>query len=128
MKFDRANTAFGRHETFHLRYSWIPKGLQLYQSNNAIFSDPNKATMELGVGKNMVNAIKYWLKACQLTDKNNKITDIAKKLFLDNGYDPFLEDQTTLWIIHWLIASNTKSATTIAWFFSKYYKSEFSYL
>ena len=52
---------FGRNETF-LRYGWIAKGLSAYQQDPKIFNEVD-APLKLGVGKNMVSSIKYWLKA-----------------------------------------------------------------
>lgn len=74
MKYDPSKTAFGRHETFALRYSWLTKG---YQKNVAskkedVFTSDN-ATVELGVGKNMVAAIRYWLRASQMIAIQNKL-------------------------------------------------------
>ena len=42
------------------------------------------------------------------------------------GHDPYLEDEATLWLVHWLLASNAKTATAWFWFFNYYYKTEFS--
>jgi hypothetical protein len=49
--------SFGRHETFSLRYAWLTKGFQAFMKKKTIFSS-DEATIELGVGKNRVNAIK----------------------------------------------------------------------
>lgn len=129
MKFSNTKVVFGRHETFHLRYSWLPKGIYHYYRNPDYFGiSTDIATVELGVGKNMVNAIKYWLQAAQLINNDHKqVTDLGKLIFGNNynGYDPYLEDQATLWLIHWLVASNTSLATTIAWFFSRFHKRAF---
>lgn len=44
------STSFGRHETFGLRFGWLPKGYQALKENpKAFFSDD--ATVKLGVGK-----------------------------------------------------------------------------
>ncbi|MDT8407697.1 MAG: DUF4007 family protein [Methylococcales bacterium] len=43
-------------------FSWLTKGFQAFKRNQAIFSS-DEATIELGVGKNRVHAIKYWLPA-----------------------------------------------------------------
>ena len=127
MKFSANNVAFGRHETFHLRFSWLSKGFSALQKDQTLFENPDKATVTLGVGKNMVSAIRYWLRATQLIDiKTNEPTEIGSYIFDSiDGVDPFLEDQGTLWLMHWLLATNTELATTIAWFFSKYHKTSF---
>ena len=127
MKFSADKVAFGRHETFHLRFSWLSKGFAAFQANADLFDDVDGATVTLGVGKNMVQAIRYWLRATQLIDhETNLPTTIGDYIFnYKSGVDPFLEDQGTLWLLHWLLASNTEMATTIAWFFSKYHKTHF---
>ncbi len=127
MKFSSEKVAFGRHETFHLRFSWLSKGFAAFQKNRELFEDVDSATVTLGVGKNMVHSIRYWMRAAQLIDPiDNHPTKLGQYIFESKcGQDPFLEDQGTLWLIHWLLASNTEMSTTIAWFFSKYHKTNF---
>ena len=55
----------------------------------------------MGVGKNMVASIRFWLKAFGLTN-NDELTELSHLLFSDNyGYDRFLEDSNTLWLLHY---------------------------
>jgi hypothetical protein len=73
--------SFGRHETFALRYSWLTKGFQAFHDskNKDIFSS-DEATIELGVGKNMVNAIKHWLRASSMildTDEGLEASELG---------------------------------------------------
>lgn len=125
MKLNRKKTTFGRHESFSLRYGWLTKGYNAYVAGETFGDD---ATVTLGVGRNMVNAIKYWLKACQIVDEQGKdITPIGKAIFdVDSGFDPFLEDEATIWLLHWLLASNPTNATAIYWFFNKFHKRDFT--
>ena len=58
---------FGGHQSFHLRDQWLSKGLNYMASVPDHFTNTEKAMEELGVGKNMVESIKYWLKATKLT-------------------------------------------------------------
>jgi len=129
MLFDPKKVAFGRHETFILRYSWLTKGFQAVQGNPLIFLDDN-ATVELGVGKNMVSSIKYWLQAVRLIKAREEggyeSTDLGEKVFSESGYDPYLEDEGTIWFIHWLLCSNPDLATGWFWFFNNFHKQEFS--
>ncbi|HIE27955.1 TPA: DUF4007 family protein [Candidatus Poribacteria bacterium] len=128
MKFITTKAAFGRHETFALRYSWLSKGFQAVVKDPSIFSS-EEATVVLGVGKNMVNAIRYWLMAAQLIESGKtgfNPTKIGKKVFGARGYDPYLEDEATIWLVHWLIASNPELATGWFWFFNKFHKPEFT--
>lgn len=127
MKFNSKDVAFGRHETFHLRFSWLPKGFSQLKEDSVLFKNPDEATVALGVGKNMVLAIRYWLRATGLINSTEDTpTPIGSYIFDPvYGVDPFLEDEGTLWLVHWLLSSNISSATSIAWFFNKYHKASF---
>ena len=127
MRFRSDRVAFGRHETFHLRFAWLSKGFAAFKKNPEIFEDVDAATVTLGVGKNMVQAIRYWMRAAKLINPvDNLPTALGDDIFdLNHGQDPFLEDEGTLWLLHWLLASNTEMSTSIAWFFSKYHKTNF---
>ncbi len=46
-----------RHETFHPRYLWLKKGFDKASENSDVFNQED-ATIILGVGKNMVKAIR----------------------------------------------------------------------
>lgn len=129
MKLDKGNVAFGRHESFALRYGWLTKGYKAAANDPSIFKSYDATTI-LGVGKNMVNAIRYWLIASQLLDeKTGKPTKLGNFLLDSNkGMDPFLEDEATIWLIHWLLVSNPSRATSIYWFFNNFHKADFSSL
>jgi hypothetical protein len=122
MKLDPKQTAFGRHETFPLRYAWLTKGFEALRARPDIFSQPDRAMVLLGVGRNMVSAIQYWLQAARLmefADGQGTPTELGELLLGDHG-DPYLEDEATLWILHWLIASNAVQATGFFWFFNQF--------
>lgn len=127
IRFSPNKVAFGRHETFALRYGWLTKGYQATESNPGVFED-DEATVKLGVGVNMVSSIRYWLRACQILDgQTSQPTAIGKLLFdRKSGFDPYLEDEATLWLIHWLLTSNAQLATAWYWFFNKFHKTEFT--
>jgi len=120
--------AFGRHETFSLRYGWLTKGFQEFKKDNGIFNS-DEATVKLGVGKNMVNSIRYWLRVTQMletTPEGLQATELGQAIFSEQGWDPYLEDEATLWLIHWLIATNAELATAWFWFFNCFHKAEFT--
>lgn len=122
MKFKRDQTAFGRHETFPLRYGWLSKGLAAIRQTPDLLTQPEPAMIALGVGRNMVNAIQYWLRATGVVAFNDGVgtpTALGEALLGDAG-DPYLEDEATLWIIHWLIAANAEFATGFYWFFNRF--------
>lgn len=129
MKYNPKKTAFGRHETFSLRYSWLTKAYQELLLSPDVF-ESDESTVKLGVGKNMVNAIRYWAQAAGVIEKGDKhyqVTDFGRFIFDENsGCDPYLEDEATLWLLHWKIASNSELATSIYWFFNLFHKPEFT--
>lgn len=122
MKLNRKQTVFGRHETFPLRYAWLTKGFDAVRQQPDIFDNPERAMVELGVGRNMVNAIQYWLQVTHViafSEGRGEVTALGEALLGPLG-DRYLEDEATLWIIHWLIASNATLATGFFWFFNRF--------
>ena len=97
---------FSGHETFVCKSLWLKKGYDFVKDGHS-FNDED-AVVTLGVGKNMVNSIRYWLRAFGLIDKDNKISPLADFIFdTQTGRDPFVEDTQTLWLLHWnLIYTN----------------------
>ncbi len=53
------NYKLSGHETFPCRYAWLPKAFGAIQREPKIFSEEELAIVELGVGKNMVHAIRF---------------------------------------------------------------------
>lgn len=129
MNFEPKKVAFGRHESFALRFGWLTKGFQSFEENSDVFTDDD-AVVKLGVGKNMVNSIRHWLRAAQLVKIEPNIketTRLGNRLFSkENGWDPYLEDEATIWLIHWLLATNPEHATSWYWFFNLFHKPEFT--
>ncbi len=109
---------FAKHETFHPRFGWLKKGFDKSIENSNIFFEKD-ATTTLGVGKNMVKAIKYWgiaHKILQTTpDKKIIPSYFGYQLFGADGWDPYLEDIATLWLLHWNLLKKPCYAT--AWFY-----------
>ena len=118
-------TSFGRNETFNLRYSWLNKGLKEFKKNPYIFS-ADEATLTLGVGKNMVNSIKYWLNAYQVIDFSLDSPVETNFGRIINKHDPYLENPATLWLLHWKLCTNPDSATFYYWFFNQFKKTKFT--
>lgn len=112
---EAAKPVFARHETFHPRYGWFRKAFEAASDNPGAFTNPD-ATVELGVGKNMVKAIRFWGMAAKLIHDDPKSlnkrasgvipTPFGQQLFGDEGrWDPYMEDPGTLWLLHWKLLS-----------------------
>lgn len=109
-----AVSSFARHETFHPRFGWLRKAVTESAKAGDVFTDA-EATVKLGVGKNMVNAIRYWGLAFKILeqDANQKRPRLSLtvpsafglRLLGDDGWDPYLEDPASLWLLHWKLLS-----------------------
>ena len=100
---------FANHETFHLRYGWLKRAYDQIEKDSKIFSRED-APVKIGVGKNMVRAIKFWGIASKIfeTRRNLKNTEMVPTamgyaIFDDQGLDPYIEKPDTLWLLHWLL-------------------------
>jgi len=126
---------FSGHQTFAFRYGWLEKGVRGVNECATLFSNDD-ALVRLGVGKNMVASIRHWCQMAQLvqtdpdvernTGRHLRVTDIGKRLLLDDGWDPFLEDDASLWLIHWLIVSNSEIGTAWKLLFSRFVRPDFT--
>ncbi len=100
---------FANHETFHLRYGWLKRAYDKIEIDSRIFSRED-APVKLGVGKNMVRAIKFWGIASKIFEthvsgKHTEMvhTNMGYAIFSNNGLDPYIEKPDTLWLLHWLL-------------------------
>jgi hypothetical protein len=122
---------FSGHETFPCRYAWLPKAVQHLSRNHLLFSDEEKAMVALGVGKNMVRAIKFWAEASGVVAAINpeglQVTPFGNDVLGREGYDPYLERIQTLWLLHWKIASNA-TQPLFAWHYllNSWHRPEFT--
>lgn len=96
---------FSGHDSFQCRQLWLKKGYDYVQEGKN-FNDED-AVVQLGVGKNMVSSIRFWLKAFNIIDSEDIPTEFGNRLLDDeNGYDPFLEDEASLWLLHYNLVNN----------------------
>lgn len=122
---------FSGHETFPCRYAWLPKAFaEIQVSSDALASDET-AMVSLGLGKNMVRSLRFWLQASGVATAQKggafSATDFGKAILGKRGADPFLEDARTLWLLHWKIATHSDEPL-FAWdlLLNRWPQSEFS--
>lgn len=120
---------FSGHQSFTLRNTWLTKGVIACAADPRIFARDD-ALVTLGVGKNMVDAIRYWCLATRVLEGERSAfrpTPLGYRLFIeDGGWDPYLEDSGTLWLLHWLLATHARYATTIYFAFNELHTLEFT--
>lgn len=120
---------FRAHETFAIRKGWLHKGMKNIVSSPTVFIDKEVNPMEkLGLGTNMVKALRYWLQVSGLTYENQKtrmqfLTRFGE-LVWEN--DKYIEEDGTLYLIHYFLSSNKEMGTSWYYFFNYYNATEFT--
>jgi hypothetical protein len=135
---------FRAHDTFFIRKGWLAKGMRNVVATPDVFTSRENNPMDvLGIGANMVKALRYWLVAVGLTKEGKgatgrfeqRLTQLGKNIY-DN--DPYFEELGTLWLLHYqLVKANDKSdkaeyksknteATAWWYFFNEFKTSEFT--
>lgn len=127
--------SFSGHETFVFRYGWMKKAVDATDpdgGNPRVFNKDD-AIATLGVGKNMVRAIRHWGLSTGVIEEEAKSrgalitpTKFGQFIFGPGGQDQFLEDPNTLWLLHWNILSNPQRCTTWHLAFNSVQTNEFT--
>jgi len=120
---------FSGHETFPLRYGWLKKAYDRVvetedKPDNKIACWGDDAIARFGVGKNMVASMRHWATFTGILNEPSgtntvRTTKLGQLLFSDNGLDPYMENPSTLWLIHWQLAARPEK-TTWFWAFNYY--------
>ncbi len=127
LKDDQYRPCFSGHETFPLRYGWLQKAYRAVSSARSpkeavhAFRDP-ESIARFGVGRNMVGAIRYWATGTGILDETTDglvKTWLSDFLFGQDGFDPYLEEDASLWLLHWHLAGRTR-LTSIYWLFNEF--------
>ena len=123
---------FRAHDTFFIRKGWLSKGMKYVRNKPDVFvdKDENNIPMDvLGIGSNMVKALRYWLQAVGLTKEPNSgrrkqsFTELGNAVF---NNDRFIEETGTLFLLQYKLASNKDEATAWYYFFNEFTMSEFT--
>lgn len=121
--------SFSGHETFPLRYGWLKKAYdevertQNQEKNKAVFIGDDSIA-RFGVGKNMVASMRHWstfsgVIADSEGGQGFVTAPLGDLIFSQDGYDPFMETPSTLWLVHWQLAGRP-GKTTWFWAFNAF--------
>jgi len=85
----------------------------------------------LGIGANMVKALRYWLVAVGLTSEGRgaggrfeqRPTALGEVIY---EHDPYFEELGTLWLLHYQLVKSDAEATAWWYFFNEFKTSEFT--
>ncbi|MCY4189704.1 MAG: DUF4007 family protein [Bryobacterales bacterium] len=111
---------FSGHESFACRHGWLPKLYEAVQQDEELFTSDERAIVALGLGKNMVKAIRFWGQVfglLQVERGRAMNTEMARRLLdADTGIDPYLEDPGSLWRLHWIVTAHAGLGAWVATF------------
>lgn len=120
---------FRGHETFFIRKGWLYKGMSNVAREPGVFQGTVGNPMDvLGLGANMVKSLRYWLTASGLTSeprfgrRNQVLTELGRIIYEN---DPYMEEIGSLWLVHYMLATNEDDATSWYLFFNEFNKTEF---
>lgn len=121
---------FRAHDTFFIRKGWLYKGLKNIKKNPFVFVSETENPMDiLGIGANMVKALRFWMRATNLTKepKSGKrcqsFTQFGDCIY-DN--DRYVEEMGTLWLLHYKLATSEFEASAWYFFYNDFRLSEFT--
>ena len=123
---------FRAHDTFFIRKGWLSKGMRNVVANPDVFvtKDKDRNPMDvLGIGSNMVKALRYWLQVVGLTaepSKGQRVQSLTALGQLVYKHDPYIEEMGTLWLLQYQLAKNKDEATAWYYFFNEFNMSEFT--
>jgi len=121
---------FRAHDTFFIRKGWLYKGMKNVVKDPAVFMGVNGNPMDiLGIGANMVKALRYWLQAVGLTSEpttGKRIQTLTSFCEVVFECDKYIEEMGTLWLLHYKLASNADDATAWYYFFNEFRLNEFT--
>lgn len=121
---------FRAHDTFFIRKGWLTKGMKHVHNKPNIFVDKTENPMDImGLGSNMVKALRYWLQTVGLTQepksgrRDQRFTEFGQLIY---DHDPYIEEIGTLQLLQYKLATNQRDATAWYYFFNEFSFREFT--
>ena len=121
---------FRAHDTFFIRKGWLSKGVKNVLIDPAVFVSKEANPMDtLGIGANMVKALRYWLQAVGISEEPNSgkreqtLTTLGE---IVHENDRYMEELGTLWLLHYRLATTKDEATAWYYFFNEFKPTEFT--
>ena len=115
-----------KHGSFYMRSGWGTKIIQAVEEDDMIFTPSNEqqAIDNIGLGRIMIKALRYWSEAMQLTREEKTQTGIrlVPESIYDNikNYDLYFQRQGSLLLMHRNLALNEENATAWYWVFNEW--------
>lgn len=114
-----------KHGSFYIRNGWPTKIIDAVDNNALVFS-PNselEAVDNIGVGRVMIKAMRYWATAMGITSEIKTQQGVAHELtplgLLVEQFDPYCQNVGTLWALHHNLVNDVANATAWYWAFNE---------
>lgn len=114
-----------KHGSFYIRNGWPTKIIDAVDDNTLVFS-PNselEAVDNIGVGRVMIKAMRYWATAMGITSEIKTQQGVAHELtplgLLVKQFDPYCQNVGTLWALHRNLVNDVDNATAWYWAFNE---------
>lgn len=121
-----------KHGSFYLRRGWGTKIIQAVDEDEMIFTPANekRAVDNIGLGRVMIKALRYWADATGLTCEQKVqggIKEEKTKIFnLIDTNDRYFQKMGSLLLLHRNLARNEENATAWYWAFNEFEKQSFT--
>jgi hypothetical protein len=113
---------------------WLTKAVDAARLDPFVFAS-ERAPVTLGVGKNMVRAIRFWGLAMKVIAEDHQSrgriapirpTRLGMALLGPDGWDRYLEDPHSVWLLHWMLLRPPVRTPVWWWAFTGFEPVEFS--
>jgi hypothetical protein len=111
--------SFARHQSFYIRANWFAKAIEQVNADPRALSSKDSPA-RLGIGKNMVESLRFWLVASGLAISGRdgvKLTSVGEVV---RKHDPYFEDDMTWLLVHYGLTSDEQNATSWYLLFNEY--------
>ncbi len=124
-----------KHGSFYIRNGWPTKIIDAMDAqgrNSYIFSPNNElpAVDQIGVGRVMVKALRYWAAVLGITVESKTQQGVLHTLTsfgeMIAEYDPYCQRVGTLWLLHRNLSRSIEEATAWSWAFNMYTAKSFT--
>ena len=120
---------YGGHEGLLPKKHWLKRAVTSAVSDPHFWCQPQPGTW--GLTPTMLKAVKHWAIAFKFLEpqgqgKYYRVSDLARRLLLDDGADPYLEDTQSQWLLHWNLLREPCYLQTWQWFFNHFFLTEFA--
>ncbi|MED2971802.1 DUF4007 family protein [Fictibacillus sp. B-59209] len=114
---------YGQHQSFYLRDRWLPKAIKEIDNDERFFYD-KFAFEKIGLGKNMVQSLRYWSLATNVigedfTKERQKFHFVTAFGKILNKYDKSIQLNESASLLHYFLSKQKEPSTVFYWYFNE---------